>query len=250
MIKIIGVYRIKCLADEKVYIGQSTNIKQRWKDHIIRLKENKHDNKYLQRAWNKYGPDSFVFSVLEECPKDFEGLNGREVFWINHFHALNRNYGFNLASGGGNGYSLSGMSESERREVYRKIGETRRRKYSGENSPNYGKPMSEEQKLKISRKLSGMGSFFYGKKRPEHAKKMKGGKNPRAKPVICINTSMIFECAKDAERYANTTNSNILKCCKGEQAYAGKSSSGEKLYWAYEPIRRLDTAVVKGGGKS
>jgi hypothetical protein len=159
-------------------------------------------------------------------------LNEREIYWINRYHALDRKYGFNLASGGGNGYSLSGKTEAEKQEIFERISKTRS-KMKGPLSPNYGRPMSEEQKRKISKKLSGKGSFFYGKKRPEHSKKMLGSKNPRAKPVICINTSIIFGCAKEAEKYAHTTNSNILKCCRGRQHYAGRSIGGEKLRWAY-----------------
>ncbi len=49
--------------------------------------------------------------------------------------------------------------------------------YSGMNHPNYGKLMSEEQKKKISLKVSGENNHNYGKKRPEHSIKLSGRKN-------------------------------------------------------------------------
>lgn len=229
---ICGIYKIVCTVNKRIYIGQSTDITERWKDHTRRLTINKHDNRYLQNAWNKYGEDSFIFSVVEACKKDFDLLNAREIYWINHYETLKRSKGFNINSGGGNGYSLAGMTEEERRRVYEKIGETRSKKYRGENHPNYGKPMSVEQKAKISNSLKGPKNYYYGKKRTEHSLMMTGSGNPRSKKVVCINTGEVFDCAKYAGNIYNTTNSNILKCCRHRQAYAGKAN-GERLIWMY-----------------
>lgn len=62
---------------------------------------------------------------------------------------------------------------------------------------------------------------------------MKGGNNPRAKKIICLTTNEVFDCAKDAGRKYNLTNSIILKCCKGVHKYAGRLSDGTKLTWKY-----------------
>ena len=56
-----GIYCIKNLENGKIYIGKSVNIKNRWISHRNTLKNNKHDNSYLQNSWNKYGESSFVF---------------------------------------------------------------------------------------------------------------------------------------------------------------------------------------------
>ena len=134
----------------KIYIGQSTNIETRWKDHVIRLKEGKHDNRYLQNAWNKYGASNFSFSVLEECPRDFGVLNEREVYWIKTLNALDHKIGYNIAAGGGNGYSLAGMSDAERQAIYAKLSTTMRNKYRDHHAPSYGRKMTEEQRKIIS----------------------------------------------------------------------------------------------------
>ena len=67
MENIIGIYKISFYNSNRVYIGQSVNIKNRIKYHKVCLKSNRHYNKKLQRSYNKYGLKSFVFEVLEHC---------------------------------------------------------------------------------------------------------------------------------------------------------------------------------------
>lgn len=62
-----GIYKITC--NEHSYIGSSINIYYRLKRHISDLLKNKHANKYMQNAFNKYGKDSFNFEVIEECDR-------------------------------------------------------------------------------------------------------------------------------------------------------------------------------------
>lgn len=46
------------------YIGCSKKYENRWNEHRNDLNENKHHNIHLQRAWNKYGEDTFEFSIM------------------------------------------------------------------------------------------------------------------------------------------------------------------------------------------
>ncbi|MEN6292413.1 MAG: GIY-YIG nuclease family protein, partial [Methanobacterium sp.] len=62
----IGVYKISNKIDGKSYYGSSKNIEKRWLRHKNELNKNKHINILLQRAWNKYGEENFIFSVVEE----------------------------------------------------------------------------------------------------------------------------------------------------------------------------------------
>jgi len=66
----IGIYAIRNLVNEKQYIGSSVNIEKRWKDHIRQLRHHKHDNRHLQRAWDKYSEAAFQIEVLIETTKD------------------------------------------------------------------------------------------------------------------------------------------------------------------------------------
>lgn len=72
-----GIYMIYCIANEKCYIGQSKNIKQRFSSHKSTLNKGINGNNHLQRSWDKYNHESFIFIVLENC----ENLNEREDYW-------------------------------------------------------------------------------------------------------------------------------------------------------------------------
>ena len=93
-----GIYAIKNKVNNKLYIGQSQNIKNRWNYHKNRLNNNKHLNKKLQNAWNKYGPDNFEFIMLEECNKNI--IDKREIYWISYYNSTDIKYGYNISSGG------------------------------------------------------------------------------------------------------------------------------------------------------
>lgn len=95
---ICGIYKITCLINNKVYIGQSIDIKRRWKEHQYRLNSNTHENLHLQNTWNTYGKDNFNFEVLEECNK--KDLNDKETFYINQYQSHDYKYGYNKTIGG------------------------------------------------------------------------------------------------------------------------------------------------------
>ena len=64
-----GIYKITNLINSKVYIGQSRNIEERWKEHIEKgNNQNSEEYNYpLYQAFRKYGIDNFKFEILEEC---------------------------------------------------------------------------------------------------------------------------------------------------------------------------------------
>jgi len=67
----IGVYEIRNIINNKVYIGSTImSFHRRWDHHRSLLRANTHKNVHLQRAWNKHGEENFIFNVLEivaEC---------------------------------------------------------------------------------------------------------------------------------------------------------------------------------------
>jgi group I intron endonuclease len=78
--KTSGIYIIVNIKSKKVYLGQSQNIRTRWITHKRSLQAGTHYNLYLQRAWLKYGAESFKFQVLEYCP--VEQLDEREQHFL------------------------------------------------------------------------------------------------------------------------------------------------------------------------
>lgn len=64
-----GIYSITSPSG-KQYIGSSSNLQKRWTQHKYRLRVNKHANRHLQNAWNKY-EGKLEFKPLVICrPED------------------------------------------------------------------------------------------------------------------------------------------------------------------------------------
>ena len=163
-----GIYMIQNKKNNKIYIGQAINIEKRWKDHKRELCRNHHDNKHLQRTWNRDGEDSFDFKVLCKC--DENQLNTLEQYYIFELMTYDDRVGYNKNYGGASGRPTE--------EARKKMSEA----LKGERSPNYGKHLSEETKMKIGEALRGENNYLYGKHLSEETKKKlsdakKGEKN-------------------------------------------------------------------------
>lgn len=59
-----GIYEIRNTVNGRRYVGSSKGLTKRFEDHKGMLRRGKHHNLPLQRAWAKYGAESFVFNIL------------------------------------------------------------------------------------------------------------------------------------------------------------------------------------------
>jgi len=64
-----GVYIISY--NNKNYVGSSSNLKKRIREHFSCLKRNTHPNSRLQRAFNKYGIEAFSYKIISTCPPEY-----------------------------------------------------------------------------------------------------------------------------------------------------------------------------------
>lgn len=156
-----GIYYILCLCSDRAYVGSSKNIERRFDRHKYELNNNSHHNIFLQRAWNKYGPEQFKFLIIEECYDDIFEL---EQEYLNNIPDGYYNIG-KSASGGDNisrhpnredivariraslNEKISLMTEEERREKWGRI---------GDSNPNYGNKWNDEQRAHMSRLMMGV----------------------------------------------------------------------------------------------
>lgn len=95
-IKYCGIYKITDLTTGKAYIGQSVDIKERFRQHIkSTLTYGKSSNK-LYQTMQKSGVHNFTFEILEEVSR--AELNERETYWINFYKT--KDFGLNTTRGG------------------------------------------------------------------------------------------------------------------------------------------------------
>jgi len=90
-----GIYLIKNILDDKVYIGSSVNLKDRRYKHFWMLEKGIHDNQHLQNSYNKFGEEKFKFEILENCK--YEILVEKENYYIDKFNSNKCDFGYNLA---------------------------------------------------------------------------------------------------------------------------------------------------------
>lgn len=62
-----GIYKITNIITGDFYIGSANHLRRRINGHRCTLTNNTHRNPHLQNSWNKYGKQSFEFSVLLLC---------------------------------------------------------------------------------------------------------------------------------------------------------------------------------------
>ena len=92
----IGIYKYQNKINGKIYIGQSTNIENRYRQHLYDADVRPEDGTGIDLAIRKYGIDNFTFEIIEECPKD--KLDEREIYWIQYYDSYNN--GYNRTIGG------------------------------------------------------------------------------------------------------------------------------------------------------
>lgn len=148
------IYKISC-PNNRIYIGSAFNFKKRKQRHLSGLKCHTHHNDFLQKIYDKYGKDSLVFEIIEECTK--ENIQEREEF---HIFNADRKILINLLMASTFGDTLSNNPNKkeiiEKRSIsfYKKLStmtqeeknETWGRK--GNQNGSYGKKHSESTRLK------------------------------------------------------------------------------------------------------
>jgi group I intron endonuclease len=157
-----GIYQIRRLLSNKRYIGSSASIsKRRWKEHKRQLKAGNHHNKYLQRAWIKYGAINFLFEILEICEPQF--LLKREQWYLDN-HNPEYNFTSNAQA------PMKGLKHSFSTKQKMSKAQT------GSGNGMFEKQHSQESRNKMSRAKAGKGKGadnpFYGHKHSVETKAM------------------------------------------------------------------------------
>lgn len=157
--RVCGVYEIKNLVTDKIYIGGSVDVYARWRLHLHELRHKKHQNGRLQNSFNKHGENVFVFKIVELCSPPV--LTDREQFYLDTIRPYEN--GYNLAMGARR--VMIGFKHSE--ESIKKMSESQKKKWIGKIHPLKGTKLSEERKKHLS-------EYFTGFRHTEEAKRKIG----------------------------------------------------------------------------
>ena len=96
------IYKITNILNQKSYIGKTIRDPEiRWNEH---KQDNKHPNLPLQRAFKKYGINSFSFEIIEEVKEEL--LDEREKYYIKKFNTYKQGYNATLGGEGGVTHTL------------------------------------------------------------------------------------------------------------------------------------------------
>lgn len=167
-----GIYQIKNLLSNKVYIGQSVHLYNRLKDHINSLKRNGSRCRYLQNSFNKYGTENFEFKILLYCEPEeltyYEDAiekshrpncyNIRECADSNkgfkHSEETKQKLSASTKEFGGHPMSIESRQKLSATNMGHFVSMETRQKLSiaqlGKSAPNKGRKMSAEFKLRCS----------------------------------------------------------------------------------------------------
>ena len=237
-----GIYMCTCNGNGKSYIGQAKDVKDRKCEHLSELRGGRHFNQYLQRSYNKYGEDSFIWRVLEYCNED--ELNNKEIYWIAYYDTYKNGFNANEGGGGNRGYKRTEETRKKSAETLKKVwaeSENRHKEFSermtGDKNPMYGKTGALNPAY--GKNHSGENNGMYGKHHTEKAKELNrqahlGAKNKNSKPVVCVETGEIFASQGEAGRAKHCDSTTINKCCNGVKKTAGG------YHWRYATLEEIE----------
>lgn len=114
------IYKITNKLNNKVYIGQVYNktIMDRFNRHIKEASPK--SRSYIGRSIYKHGYSNFICELIDTATS-LQELNEKEKYWIKYYNSIDRNFGYNLTSGGDGGNTYLCKNEKEMLEIKHKI---------------------------------------------------------------------------------------------------------------------------------
>ena len=220
-----GIYKITNQINGKVYVGKASNLNSRKINHFWALEHNNHHNPHLQRAYNKYGKDNFVFEIICLCLK--EELSLKEYEWVKKLRVNKNHLGYNIEiidpdckkyhsedtkkkiSASKKGFKHSEETKQKMSSIKKGFCPPKLTMESARKA-NLGRKNSEDTKLRMSLAKKGKRIIKEKSKVDQYSLSMQ-----------YINS---FESARDASEYLKIKNGDIAirACCNGRLKTAYK----------------------------
>jgi len=239
-----GVYQIRNLTNDKIYIGSAKSFKKRANQHESRLNAGKHHNKHLLASWNKHGEDVFLFEILEVVNGSTRERRKREQYFIDQYlnnweicYNLNRHVNQKVGPWSKNPEltrlkmrmaKLGKVRGPHSKETREKIGKANSKKKRTEKEKNHlrivmsGRKQPEKVKQKISKTMKEKGLRPPSWKNKKHSIETKLKLSKKVHQMD-INDNLIaeFVSISKASQSTKIAISSIVKCCKKQRKTAG-----------------------------
>ena len=221
----------------KRYIGITS------RNPVARWGSNGHgyDGQAFENAIRKYGWNNIQHIILFSNLSKSEA-EAKEIELIAQYKTTDDRYGYNVENGGKSvgrftDATKKKISESRKGIVPWNKGiprtEAEKAKMSlahigktvGEKNGNYGKPMSDEVKRKISEARKGQPSYWKGKHISDRTKEIIRQK--ASIKVIRIEDGKVFPSVKDASKEIGVSATALCNCLKGKTPRSGG------FHWRY-----------------
>lgn len=262
------VYLITNNINGKVYIGETiTALSRRFNAHLnsaFNRNSNNYDC-YFYRAIRKYGKSAFTIKLLEEIialtkKEAKQKIQNLEKKYIKLYKSNDYKFGYNSDSGGNGGKETGKFTKEKQRQIKLNDPKNKERlKYarSFQNPErrvkqyNYytGEFIEEYDSIKKAAEILNLDNSGITKccKHPDKHKYLKVNnikytfryENEDYTPVYKIKmtlednslTDYFVDVVHCNEKY-HVDKSQIIRCCKGKNNYAGKHNN-LKMYWSY-----------------
>lgn len=194
----LTVYSIKCILNNKIYIGITNNLNSRWNKHIYDARHN--SQCVIHRAIRKYGLENFLLSTIKICETKNELLE-QEQFFIRELKTHVSESGYNETWGG--------------------------------EAPMLGRKHTQQTLLKMSKTRKGRVSTNKGKKATELTKRKLSDSHSKAVVQIGLDGAIIaiHQSITKAGISVGCAGTNISKVCRGKK----KTAAG--FLWQYNEIK-------------
>lgn len=231
-----GIYQIRNLINNIIYVGSASLLGNRKWQHFNQLILNNHPNKKLQNAFNKYGRENFIFEVLELCEK--ENLIHREQYYLNILLCANVNNtffnkrGYNILRIAKNSVGFKHSEETKKKISEIQIGKKVSQKVK-DLLYYYSKDRIVSEETREKSRLAKLG-FKHTEETKEKLRQINIGKkfskehvekiiNAQIKPVILINitinTIITFSSYKDCAKYLNISKGYVSYLIKNQKIF-------------------------------
>lgn len=214
---ICGIYKITNKINGKAYIGKSTDIEYRWKQHLLNI--NKQNFQYaLTCALRKYGKDNFEWEIVERCSEN--ELDDKEIFYIKKFDTFvgdGYGWGYNMTRGG-DGQNGVGVQVYQ----YSLDGEYMACFNSIEEASNKTRSSASGIVNCCARRRKSAGGFMWSYAQMEVMPPYKHNNNVRVAQYTKGGEFVkVFETVTKAANSVGRTKTQITMCCRGKTPSCG-----------------------------